>query len=82
MNLFVQSTKLVAILHPLNNDRFCRYAVVLGALLFLLSIAGILLIGNRELGLPVMMAAGLAEISILLALWGVAQSVIRRKQSH
>ena len=69
-------------LHPLNNDKFYRYAVVLGALLFLLSIAGILLIGNRELGLPVMMAAGLAEISILLALWGVAQSVIRRKQSH
>lgn len=69
-------------LHPLNNDRLYRYAVVLGALLFLLCIAGVLLTGNRELGLPVMLAAGLAEISILLALWGVARSVIRRKQSH
>lgn len=69
-------------LHPLNNDRLYRYAVVLGAVVFLLCVAGVVLIGNREIGLPVMLAAGLAEISILLALWGIARSVICRKKFH
>jgi hypothetical protein len=72
----------ITFLHPLNNDRLYRYAIILGALLFLLSIAVIHLIGNWELGLPVMLAASLAEISILLALWVVARSVIDRKNSR
>lgn len=67
-------------LHPLNNDKLYRYAVVLGALLFLLCVAVTLLIGKRELLLPVMLAAGLSEISILVALWCVALSVIRRTE--
>lgn len=69
-------------LHPLNNDRLYRYAIVLGALLFLLFVAVVSLMGNYELALPVMLAASLAEISILLALWGVARSVIDSKQHH
>lgn len=68
-------------LHPLNNDRLYRYVIVLGALLFMFCVGIALLVGNNQLALPVMLAASLAEISILLALWGVARSVIDDKKS-
>lgn len=67
----------LTLLHPLKKDRLYRYAIVLGALLFLASIAGIFFAEKSRLIFPVMLAACVAEISILFSLWVVARGIVR-----
>jgi hypothetical protein len=69
----------LTLLHPLKKDRLYRYSIVVGSIVFIIILVGIILLGNINQVFPMMIAASLAEISILFSLWGVAWYVVHHK---